>query len=84
LHQRREAILLLLLLLNNNKQPERAIFFNDHLTPYFSNLMKMAREIKDKKGYKYIWLNGNKIMLRKDNFCRAIQVVKPEDLNKIV
>ncbi|KAG8309000.1 hypothetical protein J6590_096420 [Homalodisca vitripennis] len=50
-----------------NDHPERAIYFNDHLTPYFSDLMKKAKEVKDKVGYKYIWFNGNKIVMKKGN-----------------
>lgn len=67
----------------STKQPEMAIYFNDHLTPYFSNLMKEAKEIKEQKGYRFIWLNGNKIMLRKDNSSRAIRVTASEDLERI-
>lgn len=63
---------------------DRAIYFNDHLTPYFSNLMSKATQIKKSKGYKFIWLNGNKIMLKKDNMSKAIQIVKEKDLEKIV
>lgn len=67
----------------SGSQPERAIYFNDHLTPYFSNLMKEAKTVKEQKGYKFIWLNGNRIMLKKDNNSKAIRVVKPEDLDKL-
>lgn len=65
----------------SNVQPDRNIYFNDHLTPYFSNLMAKANGVKKSKGYRYIWLNGNKIMLRKDNMSKAIQVMKHEDLD---
>lgn len=64
----------------SDKQPEMAIYFNDHLTPYFSNLMKEAKEIKEQKGYRFIWLNGNRIMLRRDNNSKAIKVTTSEDL----
>ncbi|KAG8267443.1 hypothetical protein J6590_052065 [Homalodisca vitripennis] len=67
-----------------NDHPERTIYFNDHLTPYFSDLMKKAKEVRDKVGYKYIWFSGNKIMMKKDNESRAIRIVKIGDLDKIV
>lgn len=60
-----------------------AIYFNDHLTPYFASLMAEAKQVKAQKGYKYIWLNGNKIMLRKDNLSQAVKVEKPSDLDKL-
>ncbi|KAG8318729.1 hypothetical protein J6590_106995 [Homalodisca vitripennis] len=50
-----------------NDHPEKAIYFNDHLTPYFFDLMKKAKEVKDKVSYKYIWFNDNKIVMKKDN-----------------
>lgn len=68
----------------SDSQPDKPIFFNDHLTPYFSDLMARANLSRKNKGYKFIWLNGNKIMVRKDNLTKAIQIVKIEDLSKIV
>lgn len=67
----------------SNGMSNTAIYFNDHLTPYFANLMGEAKQIKHQKGYKYIWLNGNKIMLRKDNQSQAIKVERPSDLDKL-
>lgn len=65
-------------------QPDRNIYFNDHITPYFSSLMAKANEIKTNKGYRYIWMNGDKIMVRKDNMSKAIQVIKHDDLALII
>lgn len=67
----------------SNSYPDRAIYFNDHLTPYFSSLMSKATQLKKSKGYKFIWLNGNKIMIKKDNMSKAIQIVKEKDLDAI-
>lgn len=66
-----------------NVHPERAIYFNDHLTPYFSDLMKRTKEVKDRLGFKYIWLNGNRIMLKKDNQSKAYRILKCSDLDKV-
>lgn len=68
----------------SDKHPDIPIFFNDHLTPYFSDLMAKANQIRKKKGYSFIWLNGNKIMVKKGNLARAIQVTSITDLEKIV
>lgn len=64
--------------------PDRSIYFNDHLTPYFANLMSKANALKKLRGYRFIWMNGNKIMLKKENLSRAIQVTTEKDLDKIV
>lgn len=68
----------------SNIQPDRAIFFNDHLTPYYSELMARTNQIRKTKGYKFVWLNGNKIMVKKDNLTTAIQITKRDDLAKII
>lgn len=64
--------------------PDRAVYFNDHLTPYFSDLMAKTNQVRKVKGYKYIWMNGNRIMVRKDNISKAIQVTKQEDIKNII
>lgn len=64
--------------------PDRSIYFNDHLTPYFANLMAKSNAIKKSKGYRFVWMNGSKIMLKKDNLSRAIQITTEKDLDKIV
>lgn len=66
-----------------NNQPERAIYFNDHLTPYFSDLMKKTKELKDRLGFRFVWLNGNRIMLKKDHQSRAFKIQTVSDLDKI-
>lgn len=68
----------------NKDQPDRSIYFNDHLTPYFANLMAKANILKKNRGYRFIWMNGNKIMVKKDNMSRAIQITMEKDLDKIV
>lgn len=67
----------------SNNLPQRAIFFNDHMTPYFSELMRRAKEAKDKCGFKYIWLNGNRIMMKKNNESKAIKIVRVQDIDKV-
>lgn len=49
----------------NPQWGEDPIFFNDHLTPYFASLMREARALKA-LGFKFIWLNGNHICIKKD------------------
>lgn len=68
----------------DKNHPDRSIYFNDHLTPYFANLMAKSNTLKKNRGYRFIWMNGNKIMLKKDNLSRAIQITTENDLDKIV
>lgn len=71
-------------LLKRDGHPDKAIYFNDHLTPYFSDLMAKANKARKGRGYRFIWMNGNKIMIKKDNLSKAIQIIKEEDLQRIV
>lgn len=65
------------------KDSDVSIYFNDHLTPYFAKLMTQAKHLKIEKNYKYIWLNGNCLMLRKDYQSKAIKVERESDLDKL-
>ncbi|KAG8294527.1 hypothetical protein J6590_018124 [Homalodisca vitripennis] len=62
---------------------DKAIYFNDHLTPYFANMMIEAKRVKAENGFKYLWLNGNRIMMRKDHTSTAFKIEKLSDLKKI-
>lgn len=62
---------------------DKAIYFNDHLTPYFANLMVEAKRVKNDLGFKYVWLNGNRIMMRKDHTSKAIKIEKFSDFQKV-
>lgn len=63
---------------------DRSVFFNDHLTPYFVGLMSKARQLKISKGYKYLWLNGSRIMMRKNEQSKSVQIIKESDLEKVL
>ncbi|XP_022201425.2 uncharacterized protein LOC111058230 [Nilaparvata lugens] len=68
----------------NPDLPKKAIYFNDHLTPYFNTLMMKVKEISKKKNYKYVWMNGDRIMVRKDELSKGIRIIKLEDLDKMI
>lgn len=67
----------------SNNHPDKPIFFNDHLTPYYSGLMAKVNQERKNKGYQFVWMNGNRIMVKKDNSSKAVQILKHEDLGKI-
>lgn len=68
----------------NTSLQDRPIFFNDHLTPYFADLMSKVNQNRKNRGYRFVWMNGNKIMVKRDNTSKPIQIVKHDDLDKIV
>jgi hypothetical protein len=70
-------------LINTDLQ-DRPIYFNDHLTPYYANLMMEARKLKTSLKYKYLWMNGEKIFLKKDENSKIIKIMKIEDLQNVI
>lgn len=65
------------------KDKDRPIYFNDHLTPYFGTLMIKAKALKIEKNFKFVWLDGNKIMMKKDENTRAFKISCDEDFDRI-
>lgn len=53
-----------------------SLFLNDHLTPYFNNLFNMARVLKHRANYKYIWSRNGCIFAKRDdeNSTRTIKI----------
>lgn len=43
------------------------VYINESLTPARRRLLAMAREIRSRKNYKWIWVRGGRIFLRKDD-----------------
>lgn len=66
--------------LPNKNEP---IFFNDHLTPHYATIVKEARIIGRTKGYKFVWVNGSKVIVKKDINSKPIQIRCQEDLQKL-
>lgn len=51
----------------NQPDTNLVIYVNENLTPYYANLFKMARVLKYKAGYKYIWTKEGKVFIKKDD-----------------
>lgn len=67
----------------DNSTSDKPIYFNDHLTPYYVKLMIRAKTfVKDKK-FKYIWLDGNKIMIKKGDKDKPIKIQKDSDFDSM-
>lgn len=63
--------------------PERKLFVNDHLTPYYKKLFFDAKTLKQQKGFKFLWVMNSKIFLKKDESCNAEKVSSERDLEKL-
>uniref|UniRef100_A0A8D8Z9A5 FP protein C-terminal domain-containing protein n=2 Tax=Cacopsylla melanoneura TaxID=428564 RepID=A0A8D8Z9A5_9HEMI len=62
---------------------ERPIFINEHLTPLRKQILFEARKLKTDQNYKFLWVKGCKIFIRKTETSPVIQLNCMEDLKKI-
>jgi regulator of replication initiation timing len=63
--------------------PTTNVYVNEHLTPYYNKLFYEAKQIKVKKGYKYLWVSNSKLFIRKDGDSKAVKISCMDDLNKL-
>lgn len=59
------------------------IYVNQSLTPAKRKLLKAARQCKKDKGYTYVWVNGGRIFVRKNEGDKAKEIKSDEDLDKL-
>ena len=59
------------------------IFINENLTPSTKQLLYKANTARKDKGYRFIWTNSGRILVRKGNDTPAILIATEEDLIKI-
>lgn len=57
------------------------IFLNEHLTPYFKNLLRLAKIRARENRYKYVWFSNNKLLMRKEDGDRVLRIECEEDLD---
>ncbi|XP_054721283.1 uncharacterized protein LOC129231060 [Uloborus diversus] len=67
----------------NNKFEEQKIFINEHVTRKVKELHFIARKFKSENDYKFVWMKGGKVFLRKSENDRVTQVRRKEDLDKL-
>lgn len=63
---------------------ERIVYVNEHLTRAKKQIMFEGRKLKFEKGYKFLWSRNGKIMIRKDEQSKVIELQNLEDLRKII
>lgn len=59
------------------------VYVNESLTSHTRALLKAARDIKNTKRYKYLWVRNASILLRKKDGDQAIMIKSYEDLEKL-
>lgn len=67
--------------LTKNSSDTGAIYVNEELTPHYKLLFYNANKIRKEKEFKYLWVGDGKILLKKTDTARIIQVRNLEDLN---
>ncbi|XP_075210788.1 uncharacterized protein LOC142318134 [Lycorma delicatula] len=69
--------------LNMGFTTDTPVYINESLCPPRRRLYALARQAKKYKGYKYIWLRDGKILMRKNEKDKIVQIRNEEDLNKL-
>lgn len=66
------------------KTVDKPIFINEHLTKSKKQIMFEARRLKIARGYKFLWTRNGKVLIRKSEQTRVIELRTLDDLVKIV
>lgn len=57
------------------------IYINEHLTPYFKNLLRLAKIKKREADFKFVWFRNNKLLARKTENSPVIRLFNEKDIN---
>lgn len=66
-----------------NLSTDSPIYINESLSPARRRLFVLARDIKRSKNFKYLWVRGGKIFLRREDGAPVIHVTCQADLSKL-
>lgn len=59
------------------------VFINESLSPARRRLFVLAREVKRSKNFKYLWVRGGKVFLRREDGAPVVHVTCQADLSKL-
>lgn len=62
---------------------DHPVYINEALTPTRRRLLAEARRIKREKEYKFLWVRGGKIFMRKEESASVTQITCQADLSKL-
>lgn len=68
---------------NNNHDSLSKLFINENLCRESKNLLRMANNKRKEKGFKYIWTNFGKIMVRRNEGDKVVCIKCSKDLDLI-
>lgn len=60
------------------------VYINESLSPARRRLFVLAREVKRSKNFKYLWVRGGKVFLRREDGAPVIHVTCQADLSKLI
>lgn len=64
------------------RAPSTAVYVNEHLTQFTKDLLYEAKKLKD-IGFKYVWAKDGKVLARRDENCKVLQIFTKKDVAKI-
>lgn len=62
---------------------KKKIYVNEHLTPKNQELYKKTKEIAKTKNFKFVWVNDNRILVRKDEKSKVLIMKTQDDLRRM-
>ncbi|XP_039299232.1 uncharacterized protein LOC120355039 [Nilaparvata lugens] len=65
-------------------EPNRPIFVQELMSPYFYSLFKRAKDLQSRGVLKYVWFRNNELLIKKSNSNKAIQIRYVEDIGALV
>ncbi|CAI6354401.1 unnamed protein product [Macrosiphum euphorbiae] len=67
-----------------NSLPDSKVYVNSHLTKSRRLLLGSVKSLAKEKNYKYVWVSGTNILVRKDDNARVFRIHDENDLNKLL
>lgn len=67
-----------------NTSADKQIYIRDHVTSFKMGLFNECKAIKNKLNWEYLWMDGSKILMRKQGNSKVHSITSRNDLNKIV
>lgn len=67
-------------MIQNNGKKEEQIFICESLTKENKELLFHTKEAAKEKGYKFVWTKHGKILARKNEYSKPVQIKKNEDI----
>ncbi len=68
--------------MNLRTPSDNPVYVNEAFSPARRRLFKEARQVKQEKNLKYLWIRGGNIFMRKEEQAPVVQVTCQADLDK--